>query len=60
MSTKNINDECETAIINGKIIKLALKTPVNGKMMSIIIDRPISDGDATTCLRLPEGKVRRY
>lgn len=51
-------DESANIVRNGKIIKLAIKTKCQGRIISLIIDRPIG-GDEATILALPRGKVKK-
>lgn len=51
-------DEVTSIADHGKVTKLALKTTVGDKSISIIIDRPLG-GDEATCLRLPAGTSRK-
>jgi len=55
-----ISDQSASIVKGGKIVKLAIKTKFQGRVISLIIDRPIG-GDEATVMRLPEGKktVRR-
>lgn len=51
-------DEVASIVRNEKIIKLAIKTESQGRIISLIIDRPIG-GDEATILALPEGKIKK-
>jgi len=51
-------DQIETIIKRGKITKLVAKLDVDGRKISMVIDRPIG-GDEATVLRFPAGKSRR-